>query len=310
MYNRDSYTKVKIQDICGPKPSGSEEEQKLFIGFLPNSSGRILESTARIHAVVMDMMDKEDRRILSRIFPKENVNIHYLCAILNKLNLSRYLRNTIPFGVPFQIYCDETVDLPSMEEQKEIAEDFRIIYEIKRKRRSQIKNSYLLMRALFIKEFGDSVPSSIEPDSDWKKLQEVVLEVSSRPPKDQENNDEILEFGMDPDTQDDENVCGVVHHPNQLPVLYKRFLSIKCNKSIIEPEFLAINLEMPYFKFLFNRNKIVSPMKELPILCPSLEKQRQFLEKIKPIAAFINKLTTNMDNWDKTFASYTSHRLP
>lgn len=310
MYNQDSYTKVKIQDICGPKPSCSEEEQKLFIGFLSNSSERILKPSAKIHAVVMDIMDKEDKRLLSRVFPKENVNIHYLCAILNKLNLSKYLRNTIPFGVPFQMYCDEMVDLPSMQEQTEIAEDFRIIYEIKRKRRSQIKNSYLLIRAFFIEEFGDSVPSPIESDSDWKKLQNVVSEVSSRPPKNQENNDEILEFGMDPDTQDDENVCGVVRHPNQLPILYKRFLSIKCDKSIIEPEFLAINLEMPYFKFLFNRSKMVSPMKELPILCPSLEKQRQFLEKIKSITAFINKLTTNMDKWDLTFASYTSHRLP
>ena len=303
MYNRDSYTKVKIQDICGPKPSCSDDEQELFIGFLPKSS-------ARIHAVVMDIMDKEDQRILSRIFPKENVNIHYLCAILNKLNLSKYLRNTMPVGVPFQIYCNETVDLPSMEEQIAIAEDFRIIYEIKRKRRSQIKNSYLLIRAFFIEEFGDSVPSSVESDPAWKKLQDVVLNVSSRPRRGQENKDEILEFGMDPDTQDDENACGIVHHPDQLPVLYKRFLSIKCDKNIIEPEFLAINLEMPYFKFLFNRNKIVSPIQELPVLCPSLEKQRQFLEKIKPITAFINKLLTNMNILDSTFASYISHRLP
>ena len=89
------------------------------------------------------------------IFPKDNINIKFLFYILSTIDLSKYHKGaTIPH-IYFNNYKNEEIYLPTIEEQKVIAERLDKLSELIEKRKEQIKKLDLLIKSRFIEMFGD-----------------------------------------------------------------------------------------------------------------------------------------------------------
>ena len=89
------------------------------------------------------------------IFPKENVSIDYLFYLLSHLNLAKYFSGaTIPH-IYFKDYKNEEVNLPSIEEQKAIAEKLDKVSRLIKKRKQQLSLLDTLVKSKFVEMFGD-----------------------------------------------------------------------------------------------------------------------------------------------------------
>lgn len=88
------------------------------------------------------------------IFPKENVSIDYLFYLLSHLNLAKYFSGaTIPH-MYFKDYKNEEVNLPSIEEQKAIAEKLDKVSSLIEKRKQQLSLLDTLVKSKFVEMFG------------------------------------------------------------------------------------------------------------------------------------------------------------
>lgn len=88
------------------------------------------------------------------IFPKDNVFIDYLFYLLSHLNLAKYFSGaTIPH-IYFKDYKNEEVNLPSIEEQKAIAERLDKVSILIEKRKQQLSLLDTLVKSKFVEMFG------------------------------------------------------------------------------------------------------------------------------------------------------------
>ncbi len=91
------------------------------------------------------------------ILPKENININFLAFAMENMNLAKYYTGaTIPH-IYFKDYCKEEFLLPTISEQKTIAEMFNKITGLIDKRNQQLSKLDELVKARFVELFGDPV---------------------------------------------------------------------------------------------------------------------------------------------------------
>ena len=94
---------------------------------------------------------------LQYIIPNDTVDIQYLAYAMEYMNLSKYFSGaTIPH-IYFKDYQNETLPLPSLNEQRRIAAALDKVTELIAKRRQQLDKLDELVKARFVEMFGDPV---------------------------------------------------------------------------------------------------------------------------------------------------------
>ena len=89
------------------------------------------------------------------IIPNDTVDIGYLAYAMEFMNLAKYYTGaTIPH-IYFKDYQNERLPLPSLEEQRRIAALLDKVTDLIAKRRQQLDKLDLLVKAQFVKMFGD-----------------------------------------------------------------------------------------------------------------------------------------------------------
>lgn len=291
--------KVRIKDICTAASPGianrSSAEVSPFIG-LQISSNIVTASV---------FTEKPQSRLIQRIFPKEGIDIHCLCAILNGMNLKRFLRNTI-IPLSFRDYCDEELELPSIEKLKHISTILQRIQRVIDIRKKQIDTGDRLQKSMFAREFGKCVPNAQDPY--WFKLSDVseriVNRIHSKTVPDSGNNWIYI-------CVNGNNELQVGKVPSSETPMPRHICLIQTNPVIIEPDFLIKTMGMPYFKTMIMQNIHKSPfrinldIRDLYVYCPPLTVQRQFLEKIQKSNILIELLRQNTSQWERIYKSCT-----
>ena len=90
------------------------------------------------------------------LLPKENVLPDYLCYVVQYMHLEKYFSGaTIPH-IYFRDYKDEEFDLSSLDEQAGIVKTLNGVVDVIEKRRQQLSNLDVLIKARFVELFGDS----------------------------------------------------------------------------------------------------------------------------------------------------------
>lgn len=91
------------------------------------------------------------------IIPNNDIDISYLAYAMENMNLAKYYTGaTIPH-IYFKDYQKEELPVPSLEEQRKIAAVLDKVSDLIAKRRQQLDNLDLLVKARFVEMFGDPV---------------------------------------------------------------------------------------------------------------------------------------------------------
>ena len=91
------------------------------------------------------------------LLPKENVLPDYLCYVVQYMHLEKYFSGaTIPH-IYFRDYKDEEFDLSSLDEQAGIVKTLNGVVDVIEKRRQQLSNLDVLIKARFVEMFGDPI---------------------------------------------------------------------------------------------------------------------------------------------------------
>lgn len=99
------------------------------------------------------------------IIPNDTVDIGYLAYAMEYMNLAKYYTGaTIPH-IYFKDYQNESLPLPSLEEQRRIAALLDKVTDLIAKRRAQLDKLDLLVKARFVEMFGDITTNP----KGWKK---------------------------------------------------------------------------------------------------------------------------------------------
>ena len=89
------------------------------------------------------------------LLPKENVLPDYLCYVVQYMHLEKYFSGaTIPH-IYFRDYKDEEFDLSSLDEQAGIVKTLNGVVDVIEKRRQQLSNLDVLIKARFVELFGE-----------------------------------------------------------------------------------------------------------------------------------------------------------
>lgn len=112
---------------------------------------------------------------LQYIIPNDTVDIQYLAYAMEYMNLSKYFSGaTIPH-IYFKDYQNETLPLPSLNEQRRIAATLDKVTELIAKRRQQLDKLDELVKARFVEMFGDPVINPNElPSVSLSNLANIV----------------------------------------------------------------------------------------------------------------------------------------
>ena len=89
------------------------------------------------------------------VLPNDNVDIHWLCYLLQSMNLEQYATNAVVPNLYFKDYCNSTISVPVMAEQIRIAEILDRIQRIIGTRKKQLSILDDLIKARFVEMFGD-----------------------------------------------------------------------------------------------------------------------------------------------------------
>ncbi len=277
--------KVRISDICEffEKPT----ECFPFIGLVKTSSN----TTARIFD------ENPTTRPFQCLYPKIGVDIHYLCAILNKMNLTRFMKSLLitPRSF-FQSYRNEEIDLPSIEEQKRASRVFEPIQRIIDIRNSQIETNYQLQKSIFIHDFGREF--SNEQDPNWMQLRYISPKIMS---------DKSQTPFRCPELRDHSGACFFIDPKDDGSIRIKppknfHSYSIQVYTDIIEPDYLTFVLKN-CFEFQTRQNWQIDDICDISVFCPPLAEQRRFLGKIQKVKKLIETMQKNVSQWELIYKS-------
>ncbi|MBO4704152.1 MAG: restriction endonuclease subunit S [Spirochaetaceae bacterium] len=125
------------------------KSDKPYIGIVKDGAG---VGRVSIHPEMSSLIGT-----MQYIFPNENVDINYLAEFLKSQNLGRfYTGATIPH-IYFKDYKSIKLNLPSLENQRYIAEKFCKCHEIIKKHKLLLDKYDILIKSRFIEMFGDPV---------------------------------------------------------------------------------------------------------------------------------------------------------
>ena len=89
------------------------------------------------------------------VIPNSDVNIDWLCYLLQSMNLEQYSTNAVVPNIYFKDYCDVSVNVPSFTDQEEIATTLGRVQRIIAHREEQLCAYDELVKARFVEMFGD-----------------------------------------------------------------------------------------------------------------------------------------------------------
>ena len=96
------------------------------------------------------------------LLPKENVLPDYLCYVVQYMHLEKYSSGaTIPH-ISFRDYKNEEFNLSSLDEQAGIVKTLNGVADVIEKRRQQLSNLDVLIKARFVEMFGEPVSNPKE----------------------------------------------------------------------------------------------------------------------------------------------------
>lgn len=109
------------------------------------------------------------------LLPKENVLPDYLCYVVQYMHLEKYFSGaTIPH-IYFRDYKDEEFDLSSLDEQAGIVKTLNGVVDVIEKRRQQLSNLDVLIKARFVELFGDTIFNESElPAMQLAEMADIV----------------------------------------------------------------------------------------------------------------------------------------
>ena len=112
------------------------------------------------------------------LLPKENVLPDYLCYVVQYMHLEKYSSGaTIPH-IYFRDYKNEEFNLSSLDEQAGIVKTLNGVADVIEKRRQQLSNLDVLIKARFVEMFGDPILNPLG----WsiKRFDEISENLDSR----------------------------------------------------------------------------------------------------------------------------------
>ena len=89
------------------------------------------------------------------VLPNDNVNLHWLCYLLQSMHLEQYATNAVIPNLYFKDYCNSAISVPTMVEQIRIAEILDKIQTVIDTRKRQLSILDDLIKARFVEMFGD-----------------------------------------------------------------------------------------------------------------------------------------------------------
>lgn len=89
------------------------------------------------------------------VMPNENVDLQWLCYLLQSMHLEKYATNAVVPNLYFKDYCTQKVSVPDYMEQKEISHILGSIQQIIEHRKEQLETLDYIIKARFVEMFGD-----------------------------------------------------------------------------------------------------------------------------------------------------------
>lgn len=129
---------------------------------------------------------------LQYILPKEGYELNYVAYALKSLNLADYASGAAIPHIYFKDYGEETIPVPSREEQERIVAELDCLSGVIECKREQLRELDALAQSIFYQMFGD--PITNEKGWEIKKLGEVcdVRDGTHDSPKYLEYSDYVL----------------------------------------------------------------------------------------------------------------------
>ena len=113
---------------------------------------------------------------LQYIIPKEGYALNYVAYALKSLNLAEYASGAAIPHIYFKDYGEESIPVPSREEQEKIVEELDCLSGVIEKKREQLRELDALAQSIFYQMFGD--PITNEKRWEVKKLGEVCNKIT------------------------------------------------------------------------------------------------------------------------------------
>ena len=130
--------------------------------------GYFAYNPSRINVGSVDWQRFEDRVIVSPLYVvfevSQKLNQQYLFYYLKSDILQTYIKNyaigSVRDNLKFSILSEFPIPLPSLEEQRKIAETLDKVSDLINKRKQQLEKLDLLVKSKFVEMFGDPVSNS------------------------------------------------------------------------------------------------------------------------------------------------------
>jgi len=89
------------------------------------------------------------------ILPNDDIDIHWLCYLLQSMHLEQYATNAVVPNLYYRDYCNASVSVPGIDEQKKISDSLYRTQHIIGLRKRQLTILDDLVKARFVEMFGD-----------------------------------------------------------------------------------------------------------------------------------------------------------
>ena len=89
------------------------------------------------------------------VLPNDDVDIHWLCYLLQSMHLEQYATNAVVPNLYFKDYCSTSIPVPSLDEQISISDLLDRVQRIIDIRKQQLSILDDLIKARFVEMFGD-----------------------------------------------------------------------------------------------------------------------------------------------------------
>ncbi len=89
------------------------------------------------------------------VLPNDDVDIHWLCYLLQSMHLEQYATNAVVPNLYFKDYCNSYISVPDLDEQERISNLLDRAQQIIDHRKQQLSILDDLIKARFVEMFGD-----------------------------------------------------------------------------------------------------------------------------------------------------------
>ncbi len=115
------------------------------------------------------------------IIPNQNVDIKWLCYLLQSLHLEQYATNAVIPNLYYKDFCNRKIKVPDIYRQKEITNHLNAIQTIIDYRKKQLDSFDTLIKARFVEMFGNETNPKNWPVINVEEIADVTVGVVIKP---------------------------------------------------------------------------------------------------------------------------------